>query len=107
MLIEMKIAHLKDRGGAMRFLPGFLMKIAKATSPPEPGDGMMSIIMRRPYAYLKKELCSTFEGQEDVKVIVDRRYGERRTRTQPVESERRRTDQRRPKEELVEVSLSA
>jgi hypothetical protein len=63
--------------------------------------------MRRPYAYLKKELCSTFEGQEDVKVIVDRRHGERRTRTQPVESERRRTDQRRPKEELVEVSLSA
>jgi len=53
------------------------MRIAKATSPPEPGAGMMSIIIRQHYAYLEKELCSTFEGQEDVKVIVDRRYGQR------------------------------
>ena len=68
---------------------------------------MMSIIIRQPYAYLEKELCSTFEGQEDVKVIVDRRYGQRRTRTQTVELERRGADRRRPKEELVEVLLSA
>ncbi len=91
----------------MTVFPGFLMKIAKATDPPEPGAGMMSIIIRRPYAYLDKELYSTFEGQEDVKVLVDRRHGERRTRTQPVELERRRTDRRGPKEELVEVLLSA
>ncbi len=91
----------------MTVFPGFLMKIAKATDPPEPGAGMMSIIIRRPYAYLDKELYGTFEGQEDVKVLVDRRHGERRTRTQPVELERRRTDRRGPKEELVEVLLSA
>jgi len=91
----------------MTVFPGFLMKIAKATDPPQPGAGMMSIIIRRPYAYLDKELYSTFEGQEDVKVLVDRRHGERRTRTQPVELERRRTDRRGPKEELVEVLLSA
>jgi len=90
----------------MSVLPGFHMRIAKATSPSEPGAGMMSIIIRQPYAYLEKELYSTFEGQEDVKVLVDRRHGERRTRTQPVELERRRTDRRGPKEELVEVSLS-
>jgi len=86
--------------------PGFVMKIAKATNQREEGVGW-SLIIRRPYAYLDKELYSTFEGQEDVKVIVDRRYGERRTRTQPVELERRHADQRRPKEELVEVSLTA
>ena len=91
----------------MTVLPEFLMKITKATSPPEPGAGMMSIIIRQHYAYLEKELCSTFEGQEDVKVIVDRRYGQRRTRTQTVELERRDADQRGPKEELVEVLLSA
>jgi len=91
----------------MSEFPGFLIKIAKATSPPEPGAGMMSIIIRQHYAYLEKELCSTFEGQEDVKVIVDRRYGQRRTRTQTVELERRDADRRRPKEELVEVLLSA
>jgi len=88
----------------MSEFPGFLMKIAKATSS---GAGMMSIIIQRRYAHLEKELCSTFEGQEDVKVIVDRRYGERRTRTQLVELERRHADRRGPKEELVEVSLSA
>ncbi len=92
----------------MTVFPGFLMKIAKATDSREEGPGMMSIIIRRPYAYLDKELYSTFEGEEDVKVLVDRRHSERRrTRTQPVELERRRTDRRRPKEELVEVSLSA
>jgi len=90
----------------MSQLPEFLLRIAKATSPPEKGPGVMTVIIRRPYAYLEKELRSTFEGQEDVKVIVDRRYPERRTKIQPVEIERRRADRRRPKEELVEVSLS-
>ena len=91
----------------MSELPGFVMRIAKASSPPEKGAGMMSIIVGQPYAQLKKELCSTFEGQADVKVIVDRRYGERRTRTQSVELERRRADRRTIKEELVEVLISA
>ena len=44
------------------------MKIAKTTNPPELAAAMMSIIIQRPYAYLEKELCSTFEGQEDVKM---------------------------------------
>ena len=92
----------------MSQLPGFLLKIAKATSSLEGGGpGVMSIIIRQPYAFLEKELRTTFEGQEDVKVIVDRRYRERRTRTQAIESERRHADQRGPKEELVEVLLSA
>ena len=91
----------------MSMLPVFLLRISKIASPPEQGAGMMSIVIRRPYGYLEKELCSTFEGEEDVKIIVDRRYGQRRTSPQAVESERRRTDRRRPKEELVEISLSA
>ena len=67
----------------------------------------MKILIRRPYAYLEKELRTAFDGQEDVKVIVDRRYRERRESSQPVALERRRADRRRPKEELVEVLLSA
>ena len=42
--------------------------------------------------------------EEDVMVPVERRYGERRTITQPIELERRRADRRRPKKELLEVS---
>jgi hypothetical protein len=91
----------------MSMLPGFLLRISKTTSPPEQAAGVMYIIIRRPYAYLEKELRSTFEGQEDVKIIVDRRYGQRRTSQQPVALEFRRTDRRRPKEELIKVSLSA
>jgi hypothetical protein len=101
--VQVKIACLKDKEVKMSEFPGFVMRIAKANSS---GAGMMSIIIRRRYAYLEKELCSTFEGQEDVKMTVDKRYGERRTRTQPVELELRRADRRRPKQELVEILLS-
>ena len=56
---------------------------------------------------IDKELRSTFEGQEDAKVIVDRRYGERRTSQEPVALERRLAHPRSLKEELVEVVISA
>ena len=83
------------------------MTIIKATALPAQADGMMSIIIQRPYAFLEKELQSAFKGQKDVKVIVNGRYGERRGEIKPATTERRRTDRRRPKEELVEVLLSA
>ena len=90
----------------MSSMPGFLLRIAKATNPPEGGAGMMSIIIHRPYAHLEKELRRAFKGQEDVKVIVDKRNGERRTSRQPLELDRRRADRRRSKQQLVEVVIS-
>jgi len=90
----------------MSFLPDFLLRIAKTVPTPEEGAGIMSIIIRRPYDHLEKELCRAFKGEEDVKVIVDRRYVERRTTQQAVEIERRRADRRHPNEELVEVVIS-
>jgi len=86
-------------------MPEFLLRIVKATRPPEQGPGMMSIIIRRPYSHLEKELRKAFEGQEDVKIIVDRRYEERRGSVRPYEIEHRRIDRRRPKEELAEVLI--
>jgi hypothetical protein len=91
----------------MSIFPGFIMTIVKATALPAQTDGMMSIIIQRPYAFLQKELQSAFKGQKDVKVIVNGRYGERREKIQSTTPERRRTDRRRQKEELVEVLLSA
>jgi len=90
----------------MQLPPGFLMRIAKATHPSEEGPGMMSIIIKHPYSHLEKELRSAFEGQDDVKVIVDRRYDQRRRKMQPVEMELRCASRRNPKEELVEVLIS-
>jgi len=87
-------------------MPEFLLRIAKGTNPPQGGPGMMSIIIHRPYAHLEEELNRAFKAQEDVKVTVDKRNGERRTTPQPVTADRRRADRRTPKEELVEVVLS-
>lgn len=67
----------------------------------------MLVIINHPYVYLEEEFKAAFAGQADVKVIVNRRHGERRTSGQPpVEVERRRSDRRTPKEELVEVVIS-
>jgi hypothetical protein len=82
------------------------MRIAKKDSLPEESAGMMTVVVMRPYARLEKELRSVFKGQEDVKVISDKRYGERRKRLQAVTKECRKDDRRRPKEELVEVAIS-
>ena len=90
----------------MRLSPEFLLRIAKASELADEGVRMMSIIIQRPYINLEKELRSTFEGQEDVNVIVDRRYAERRTSRRPIEIDRRRSDRRGSKEELVEVVIS-
>ena len=82
------------------------MRIAKKDSLPEESSGMMTVVVMRPYARLEKELRSAFKGQEDVKVILDKRYGERRKRLQDIAVEHRKDDRRRPKEELVEVAIS-
>ena len=82
------------------------MKIFSPASKIEQSSCAMSIIIRQPYTHLLKEMSRTFGGNEDVMVIVDRRYGQRRMERQAVKLERRRIDRRMPKEELVEVTLS-
>jgi len=91
----------------MSNLPRLLFNICKATVAPEQGAGTMSIIIQRPYAYLKNQLLTAFKRQEDVNVIVDRRYRERRASEEPFAAERRRADRRTSKEQLVEVILFA
>jgi len=82
------------------------MKIAKKDSLPEEMAGTMTIVVMRPYARLEKELRTAFRGADDVKVIIDKRSGERRKKLQAVTKDRRMVDRRRPKEELVEVAIS-
>lgn len=89
----------------MRFPIEFLLRISKATQPPDKEGRKMNIIIHRPYAHLEKEFLETFNGQNDVIIIVDRRGADQRTSTQPVETDRRLYDRRIPKEELVEVVI--
>jgi len=86
-------------------LPAFLLKIATANPWPGERRGMTYIVVRRPYGHLEDEIRRVFAGREDVKVVVDRRSGERRATQQQVTVERRRADRRRAKEELVEVLI--
>ncbi len=90
----------------MSFLPKFLLKIVKAVPTSEEKAGIMSIIIQRPYFQLEKELHSVFKGEKDVKIIVDRRFDERRTTQQAVEVERRYAEQRQPNRELVKAVIS-
>jgi hypothetical protein len=96
----------EEREVVMSFLPKFLLKIVKAVPTSEEKAGTMSIIIQRPYFHLEKELHSIFEGEKDVKIIVDSRFDERRASQQIVEVERRHSNQRQPNEELVEVIIS-
>jgi hypothetical protein len=86
--------------------PEFTMRIARKTQPLEEGAGIMTIVVQRPYAHLERELRNAFKGQEDVKVILDRRCGERRKRPKAVAVDRRKSDRRSPKKDMVEVVIS-
>ncbi len=92
----------------MEFLPGIVVSVVRARGNPgpEPGRGTMYLIIRPAHAYLEETLRQAFEGQENVKIIVDRRSGERRTTNRAVASERRRADRRKSKEPLVEVVVT-
>jgi len=93
---------------AMSILDGFVLNILKSISfsKKEEEAGQMSIIVQRPYDYLVRDLQKVFKGQEEVKVKVDSRYGQRRTKKEPVSYEHRQAERRRKKETLVEVVIS-
>jgi hypothetical protein len=82
------------------------MRINKKDSLPEEMAGTMTIVILRPYSRLERELRSAFKGDDAIKVILDRRSGERRKSKKEVETDRRMADRRRPKEEIVEVAIS-
>lgn len=89
----------------MEFVATFLLSVLSATGESPPGRRKIYIVVRRPYAYLEEGLRRAFEAQEDVKVIVDRRYDERRTSTHPAPVERRRAHRRHGKEEPLEIVI--
>ena len=90
----------------MRFPTGFMMRVAKADRPPGQRSGMMFIIIRRPYSHLEGELLNAFKRQAEVKVIVDRRYAERRQYVKPIAMDHRRFDRRSSSSELVKALIS-
>lgn len=90
----------------MQSLKDFSLRVVRSARASKGNNGLMSIIIRREYRHLKNELFSTFKDQNDVQVVVDRRYDERRKREQSVPLERRTADRRRPTEKIMEIILS-
>ncbi|OLD95490.1 MAG: hypothetical protein AUG80_16500 [Candidatus Rokubacteria bacterium 13_1_20CM_4_68_9] len=90
----------------MELLPGILVSILRGNPGPGQGHGTMYIIINQAHAYLQETLRRAFEGQKNVQIIVDRRYGERRTTRGSVAFERRQADRRRSREHLVEVIVT-
>lgn len=86
--------------------PKFTMRIAKKAHLSEEEAGIMTIVVHRAYAHLERELRRAFKGQEDVKVILDRRHGERRKSMKAIAADRRKADRRHRKEDIVEVVVS-
>jgi hypothetical protein len=83
----------------------FLLRIQKTRIPVQEPSGEMNILVRRPHAYMADELRKLYEDQEQVNVIVDRRYGNRRQKLNPVDNDCRSVERRRPAERNVKMNL--
>ena len=91
----------------MIFTPSFVLNVAKAAGKLELESGETLIIVKRRYAHLEKELARAFARQKEVRILVDRREGERRAQKGSPSPERRQGDRRKQQEELLKVILPA
>jgi hypothetical protein len=86
-------------------IPAFVVRMLRLTKGLPHNPGRMLLIVRRQYAQLEDRLRRAFEGRDDIVVIADRRRGDRRASTRPVQGERRRAERRSRKEEILEVVI--
>jgi hypothetical protein len=64
------------------------------------------VIIRPPYTYLEPVVRSMFDGAEDIGIIVDRRFHERRKAGLPGEPNRRRpTSERRASTPMLDIVI--
>jgi hypothetical protein len=90
----------------MNETPSLVLSIGQPAAQVEPEEAeKMLIIVRRRYDHLLKELGEAFSGQQSVRILVDRRCGQRRKVENPISLERRKADRRKHEEELLKVIL--
>ncbi len=83
----------------------FLLRIQKTRMPVQESSGEMNILVRRPHAYMADELRKLYEDQEQVNIIVDRRYGNRRQESNPVNKDCRSLERRSLAERNAKMNL--
>jgi hypothetical protein len=62
---------------------------------------MYYLIISRQCPSMQQELATALQGRRDIRVILDRRYGQRRTGSEPSSTEHRRKKDRRRAGTLV------
>ena len=90
----------------MPVAPDLTMKLTKSIGSQNAEAGDMVIILQRPYAHLEAEMRRTFNNGNNARVIIDRRMGERRGPTKDMRDDRRRSDRRATKDQLLEVVIN-
>jgi hypothetical protein len=64
------------------------------------------VIIRQPHTYLEPYIRSMYEGVEDIRIIVDRRFHERRQVVAPVVTDRREsTTDRRLSSPMLDILI--
>jgi hypothetical protein len=72
------------------------------------GERISYVILRKEYAYLESIVRSLFEGAQDVRVIVDRRWHERRKATDSASvANRRAVKDRRTAVPMLDILINA
>ena len=86
--------------------PGsFLLRIQKSKMLTKGSTEEMNILVRRPHSHLADDLRKVYENQENVNIIVDRRYRERRKESMPIDFDYRVTDRRNHTERNWQMNL--
>ncbi|MBC2717807.1 MAG: hypothetical protein HF978_21090 [Desulfobacteraceae bacterium] len=83
----------------------FLLRILKSRMLSKESTEEMNILVRRPHSHLADDLRKVYEDQEQVNIIVDRRYGERRKKSTPVSFDYRVEDRRNHTERNWQMNL--
>jgi hypothetical protein len=83
----------------------FLLRIQKTRIPVQESSGKMNILVRRPHAYMANDLRKLYKDQDQVNIIVDRRYSDRRQKSSTVNNDCRSFERRSPSERNVKMNL--
>ncbi|MDA3897193.1 MAG: hypothetical protein PF482_13730 [Desulfobacteraceae bacterium] len=83
----------------------FLLRIQKNRMSVHESSGVMNILVRRPHSYMVDELRKLYEDQDQVNIIVDRRYGIRRQKFKSVNNDCRSIERRSSVERNTKMNL--
>ena len=83
-----------------------LLKITKNFQPHEERDGITYVVVKRAYGHLLREMERVFEKEQNVRVILEGRNGDRRKSLAAIGEDRRHRDRRGRREEMIEIILS-